>query len=224
MAKKTTKKRDELQEVQNALSTSEAFFEKYQKQILYGLTAVVLVVVAIIAYHNLYLQPRSGEAATEISKTQDYFAVDSFRIALDGNLECLGFSEIASSYSSTASGNLANAYAGICSFKLGNYEDAIDYLEKYSDKGTYFGIEVIGLIGDSYVELDKTDKAISYFEKAADKNNDILSPQFLKKAAVAYESLAKPEKALNLYKQIKDKYPQSTEAADIDKYIARLSN
>jgi tetratricopeptide (TPR) repeat protein len=224
MAKKKNNKATEFEGVQNALSASEAFFEKYQKQILYGLTAVVLVVVAIIAFHNLHLKPRAERAATEISRAQDYFAFDSVRIALEGYMDCIGFREIASSFGGTPSGNIANAYEGICCYKLGEYDEAIDFLNKYSDKGSYFGIAVIGLIGDCYAQLDEIHKAISYFEKAAAKNNDVLSPIFLKKAAAAHELLGNTKKSLDLYKQIKDKYSQSAEAVDIDKHIARLNN
>ena len=36
------------------------------------------------------------------------------------------------------------------------------------------------------------------------------------------EALGKPEKALEVYTQIKDNYPKSSEASDIEKYIARV--
>jgi len=72
------------------------------------------------------------------------------------------------------------------------------------------------------VELGETDKAISYFEKAADKENAVMSPVYLKKAGLVYESLNKPDKAEKEYTKIKDNYPKSPEASDIDKYIARV--
>ena len=222
MAKKVSTKKNEFEGVQNVLSSSEAFIEKYQKQITYGLVAVVLIVVAIIAFRSLYFQPRSIEAQNEISKAQHYFAADSFRIAVEGNLECIGFREIVSDYGITPSGNLAAAYAGICYYKLGQYEDAIKYLSEYNGKGSYLGIEITGLIGDSYIELGDIEKAVRFFNKASKANNNILSPIYLKKAAVAYEALDKPARALELYRKIKDTYPQSTEASDIDKYISRL--
>ena len=65
-------------------------------------------------------------------------------------------------------------------------------------------------------------KAIGYFEKAGDKDNAVMSPVYLKKAGLVYESLNQPEKAEKAYTTIKDKYPKSTEAADIDKYLARV--
>ena len=38
-----------------------------------------------------------------------------------------------------------------------------------------------------------------------------------------YEADGNLSKALSLYQKIKDKYPQSAEARDIDKYIGRVS-
>lgn len=223
MAKKEEKKHDELENVQHALTSTEEFIEKYQKQILMGVAAIILIIVAVLLFRNYYLEPREVNAQNEMYKAQTAFAVDSFQIALEGdNKGSIGFKEIASEYSITASGNLASAYAGICYFKLGQYETAVKYLTQYDGDDTYFAGTVIGLTGDCYVELGETSKAISYFDKAADLENTVISPVYLKKAGLVYESLKEPEKAEKEYTTIKEKYPKSPEAADIDKYLARV--
>jgi len=222
MSTKKESKIDELENVESVLSTSEAFIEKYQKQIIFAVATIVLVVLAVIAFRNFYIQPRETEAENQMSKAQAFFAVDSFKVALEGNKDFSGFKDIASDYSITRSGTLATAYAGICYYKLGQYENAIKYLSQYEGKDNYFSTSVIGLIGDAYVEMGESSKALDYFEKAADRKNEILSPVYLKKAGVVYESLNKPEKALKAYNQIKDDYSKSAEAADIEKYIARI--
>jgi tetratricopeptide (TPR) repeat protein len=222
MSKKEVKEHDELANVEHALTSTEAFIEKYQKQILIGVAAVVLVVLAILSFRNFYMEPREVAAENEMYNSQAAFAADSFKIALDGGKGSIGFKEIASEYSVTPSGKLASAYAGICSYKLGQYEDAVKYLSKYDCDDSYFSTSVIGLTGDCYVELGDVEKAISYFEKAADKENSVLSPVYLKKAGLAYESTKEVEKAEKAYTTIKEKYPKSPEAADIDKYLARV--
>lgn len=223
MSNKENQKHDELENVEHALTTSEAFIEKYQKQIIIGVAAVVLIVLAVLSFRNFYMEPREKSAENEMYKAQSYFAVDSFRVALDGNgSDVMGFKDIVSDYGMTASGNLAAAYAGICYFKLGQYDNAIKYLTQFDGKDEYIATSVIGLTGDCYVELGETSKAISYFEKAIDKENAVLSPVYLKKAGLVYESLNQQDKAEKAYTTIKEKYPKSTEAADIDKYIARV--
>ena len=44
----------------------------------------------------------------------------------------------------------------------------------------------------------------------------------LLKAGAVAEKLGQNDKALSYYEQIKDQYPQSMEAYDIDKYIGRI--
>ncbi len=215
-------KQDELQQVEQVLSRSEAFIEKYQKQLLLTVGVAVMLVLAVLAFKNFYLEPQEREAENEMAKAQAVFAVDSFKVALNGKGDVMGFEEIVSEYGMTPSGNLAAAYAGICYYKLGQYENAVKYLSKYDGDDTYFTTSVIGLIGDAYVEMGKKEDAVDYFVKAADKKNDVLSSVYLKKAGIAYEALTKPEKALELYTKIKESYPRSAEAADIDKYIARV--
>ena len=169
MAKKEEKQHNELENVQHALTSTEAFIEKYQKQILIAVGSIILVVLLVMSFKNFYLDKREIAAQNEISKSQAAFAVDSFRIALEGKgVESLGFKEIASEYGITSTGKLASAYAGICYFKLGQYDEAVKYLSKYSGSDNYFSVSVIGLIGDCYVNLNDNTKAIGYFEKAWD--------------------------------------------------------
>ncbi len=222
MAKQEVKKTPEIENVQHALTASEAFIEKYQKQIIIGVGAVVLVVLAVLSFNNYYLKPREVSAQNEMYKAQLLFSADSFKVALNGNKETIGFKEIASEYGITASGNLASAYAGICYYKLGEYENAVKYLTQFDGKDNYFTTTVVGLTGDAYVQLGKTDKALDYFEKAEDMKNEVLSPVYIKKAGVVLESMNKPEEALAKYQSIKDSYPKSVEAQDVDKYIARI--
>ncbi len=222
MSKIEEKKPDELQQVEQVLSRSEAFIEKYQKQLLLLVAVLVLLVLSVLAVKNFYIQPREREAENEMAKGQALFAVDSFKVALSGKGDYIGFEEIVSEYSITRSGNLAAAYAGICYYKLGQFDNAIKYLSKFDGEDNYFSVSVIGLIGDAYIELGKKEDAVDYFTKAADKKNDVLSSVYLKKAGIAYEALGKPEKALEMYTAIKEEYPRASEASDIEKYIARV--
>lgn len=222
MSKIEQSKPDELQQVEQVLSKSEAFIEKYQKQLLVIIAVLVLLVLSVLAFKNFYIEPREREAENEMAKGQALFAVDSFKVALNGKADFIGFKEIVSEYSITPSGNLASAYAGICYYKLGQYNDAIKYLSKFDGEDNYFSVSVIGLIGDAYIELGNKEDAVDYFKKAADKKNDVLSSVYLKKAGVTYEALGKPEKALEVYTTIKDEYSRTPEASDIEKYIARV--
>ena len=219
---KKVKEPAELETVGRALSSSEAFIEKYQKQILIGVGVIVLAVLAVMAVNNFYLKPRVVAAENAMYKAQELFAVDSFKVAVDGNgKDVMGFKEIASEYGMTASGNLANAYTGICYYKLGKYQDAVKYLTQYDAGDDYFKTSVIGLTGDCYAELGETGKAQDYYSKAIGQKNE-LSPVYLKKAGILFETKGQAADAEKMYLQIKNHYPKSMEAGDIDKYLARV--
>jgi len=151
-----------------------------------------------------------------------YFEQDSLNRALLGDGNELGFLDIIDDYGMTKSANLAHYYAGICYLNLGEYKEAIDYLEGFDARGQILGPMAIGAIGDAYMELGESEKAANCYVNAADENsNDFTSPTFLFKAGWTYEIMGDYKKALKVYETIKKDYPKSYEAREIDKFIAK---
>ena len=224
MAKKQTQVEKDLEQVNQALSRTEQFIENNQKNLLVGLAVVVLLVVTGLGVYHGYLVPREQEAEVLIFKGQAYFEQDSLQLALNGDgLNYIGFEEINDKYGLTKTGKLAAAYAGICHYRLGNKEKALEYLKKYTPNDNLIGPALAGMIGDCYLDAGKVKEGIRYFEDGAKKaDNSFVSPYLLKKAAAAYEAEGKYEAALKCYKTIKEKYFQSAEATDIDKYIENI--
>ena len=215
-------KQGEVENVSEALSRSEQFIEKNQKTLLWILVAIFVVVAGILLYVNNYVAPKEKVAQTQIFKGEQYLAVDSFALALNGDdMDYIGFEAIAKQYKVTRTGRLANAYMGLCYKGMGDYELAAKYLAKGAGKDMIASPALTGAAGDCYVELGNAAKAVSYFEKAAKGGNSMLAPIYLMKAGLAYESLGQYGKALKAYETIKAEYPNSVEGSDIDKYIAR---
>ena len=107
-------------------------------------------------------------------------------------------------------------------YNLGKYDEAITYLKNFDADEEFISPAIIGTIGDCYVNMDKYEEGVGYFERAAKKaDNDMLSPIYLKKAATVYEKLGNKKKALEMYQKIKDSYPKSMSNQDIEKYIVR---
>ena len=201
-------------EVEEIVSRSEQFIENNSKKIIYGIIALALVVGAVLGIKHGYLIPQEKKAAAAMFKGEQYFAKDSFNLALNGNgADYEGFEA-----------NLAKAYAGICYFKMGDNEKALDLLKSFSGSDDMISPAITGLIGDCYVNMGNVKEGISYFEKAAKQaSNEVISPTYLKKAGIAYESLKQYGDAVKAYTTIKEKYFNSMEASDIDKYITRAS-
>ncbi|MDR1814712.1 MAG: tetratricopeptide repeat protein [Tannerella sp.] len=210
-------------EVGQLVSRSEQFIENNKKNITYGIIGVAIVIAAILAYNNLYKAPRSHNAQAALFRGEYYFQKDSFNLALNGNgVDYDGFEQIIDQYGGTKAANLAKAYAGICYYKTGDIESALKYLKSFKSDEDNVAPAITGLIGDCYIESGNVKEGIAYFEKAAAKaNNDFLSPIYLKKAGIAYESLQQYADALKAYTAIKEKHAASMEAMDIDKYIVR---
>ena len=210
-----------MKNVEETLSKTEQFLEQNYKPLLIGL-AVVVVLVGLFWLAKLFLTKRNDEAQSQMFQAQKYLELDSINLALNGDGNYLGFLDIAKEYKFTKAGDLARYGAGICNLHLGNYEEAIDFLNKYSKKDKVIGSIAIGATGDAYVELGNLDKGISkYLEAAEFAANSFNTPLFLMKAAELYEMNGKYHDALKLYEKIKDEYPTSTEGSTIDKYIAR---
>jgi tetratricopeptide (TPR) repeat protein len=208
--------------VEETLTKTEQFLEENYKPLLIVL-GVLVVLVGLVWLGKLYLSKRNDEAQSQIYQAERYLEIDSLKLALNGDGNYLGFLDIAKNYKFTNTGNLALYSAGICYLHLGNYQEAIDYLNKYTKKDKVIGSLAIGAIGDAYVELGNTEKGISKYLEAADyANNSFNTPIFLMKAAELYELSSKYPEALKLYQRIENEYPESTEGMTIDKYIARV--
>ena len=218
---------------QNAenISKSEAFLLKNKKTILYAVIALIVIIAGVILYNNFVKAPREAKASTELAKGQTMFANQQFAQALNGDSTgYAGFVKIASDYSSTPAGNLANLYAGLCYANLEKWEDAVKFLDKYSPANDEMvSPAAVAALGNAYAHVKQLDKAVDALKKAAkmadsqalDNTNNSLSPTFLIQAATILESQNKKAEALKIYQDIKKKYVNSAVASEIDKYIER---
>ena len=215
------KNQNEHLNVEDALTQSEAFLVKYKNAIIGGVVAVIIIVAGFIMYKNLYAEPREEKAQAALFKGQEYFEQDAFEQALNGDsIGYTGFLKVADEYSGTKAANLAKAYAGICYAQLGKYEEAVKMLDSFNGKDQMVAPAILGAAGNCYAQLGQLDKAASTLLSAADKaDNNTLSPIFLIQAGESLVKQGKYDDAVNAYTKIKDKYFQSYQAMDIDKYI-----
>ncbi len=207
--------KDGLENVEQALSKTELFIEKNKNVLMTILIVAIVIILAIMAFKKFYSDPRSEQAAKEMFKAESYFENQAYENALNGDGNNLGFIEIISKYGSTKSGNLARYYAGISYLKLGKYNEALEQLKKFKGKDKVFAPLALGAMGDCYMELGDVNNAANYYMKAAnEKSNEFTSPIYLFKAGTAYRILGENAKALDTYKQLKEKYPNSIEARE----------
>jgi len=223
MAKYTTENNPKsLKNVEETLSKTEQFLEQNYRSLIYVLAGII-VIVGLFWLAKIYLNKRGDEAQAQMYQAQKYLESDSLKLALNGDGNYLGFLDIAKDYKFTSSGNLALYSAGICYLHLGQFQDAIDFLSKYSKKDKVIGALALGATGDAYIELGDLQKGVAKYIEAADfGSNAFNTPIFLMKAGEIYELTNKYADALKMYERIQNEFPESTEGTSIDKYIARV--
>jgi tetratricopeptide (TPR) repeat protein len=222
MAKKKVEG-DNLEELESALTRTEQFIEDNQKIITYVAGGIIILVAAYLGFNKFYLQPKGDEALSQMFMAENYFEKDSFNLAINGDGNYLGFLDIIDDYGMTKSANRAKYYAGISYLNLGEFENAIEYLNDFESDDLLLAPVAEGAKGDAYLELGENDKALKQYKKAYSvSDNELTTPVYMMKAATLLESMDELEDALDLYKGIKEKYPTSTEGSSIDRYIARV--
>ena len=210
-------------------SKSEQWIEKNSKPLFYGLVLVAVLILGYLGYNKYVIEPTENNAANELAFPRKHFnaantvsvGVDSLlNLGLEGADGKYGFVDVATIYSGTEAGNLANYYAGISYLKLKQYDKAIDFLSKFSSDDELLGPTAIGAMGDAFADINQPKEALKYYEEAASKKaNDFTTPLFLYKAGITAMELKEYSKAETLFSKIKSDYPTSYQGGDIDKHI-----
>jgi TolA-binding protein len=220
------KKPAHLEEEKNPVAELQNVWEQYGKLASYVLLGIVLVVGGFFAYRNLISEPKEKQATEAMFRAEEYYRMDSTRLALNGDNINAGFLKVISRYGGTKAANLASFYAGSCYLKLGDFNNAVKYLSGFSTSVKQLQERAYGLLGDAYSEQNKKEEAAEQYKKAGTyyEKDELFSPEYLFRSGYLYESMGKTQDAIAMYKMIKDKYPGSQRGADIDKYLARLGS
>ncbi len=209
----------------DAVDKVAGFWYLYSKQILIALAAILIVGGGILGYNYFISGPNEKKASEAMRYAEEYFRQDSVKMALEGDNLNPGFLKIISKYSGTKAANLANFYAGSCYLTMGDFKNAAKHLEDFSTGEPLVKARAKALLADADSELGKKDEAAKLYKEAGAifEKDDFYSPQYLFRAGYLYESMGKTKEAVELYKMIKEKYPQYREY-DIDKYLSRLGD
>lgn len=213
------------EEMNEALVKVQGFWEKFQKPVLILLAIVVIGGGGWYGYNEYIVKPREEKAADMLFTAQQYFNQDSSNLVLNGDGQYRGVLYVMKNFSGTKAANLCNYYAGVSYLKLGDFSNAVKYLKDFSTSAKQIQLMADGCLGDAYSEMGKKEEAIASYKKAAavfpeDENN---SSEYLFRAALLSEVSGKTTEALELYKEIKEKFPRTDKGFQADKYINRLS-
>ena len=222
-ANKETKLQEKLQQekVGERVSKVEQFFNENKKAIWGCLCTILVIALGVLAYNNFVRQPKIREAQAQTFPAEELFRGGEYELALKGDGNVLGFEQVIEEYGSAA-GEAVYFYAGVCELQLGNWQEAIDYLQQYKGGDNLMNARAVAAQASAYEGLENFEKALELYEKAARSADNAYTAEYLQKAGIVAEELGRKEKALALYKEIKDQYPATVQGMAIDKYISRL--
>lgn len=209
----------------SSIDDLRVFWLKNGKKVGIALGAIVLVIAGFFLYKSFVQKPKIQESLDKAFKAEEYFRKDSFNLALNGDGVNPGFVAIAKKYSGTPTGNLANFYAGVCYVKTNQNDKAVTYLKDFKTNSKQIQQRAYKLLGDAYGDMGKGAEALDNYKKASKEfeADQIASADALFSAAyLAQHVLNKKDEAINLYKELKEKYPRTQQGFDADKYLAQL--
>lgn len=206
------------------------FIQKYGKQFVIGIVAILVIVFGFMGYKNLIVEPREASANDAIATAQKSLTQIASGQQDSTTLAALqkAAQTVADEYGSTDAGNLAHLYAGIALYNQGKYQEALNEFKDFSDCGDQaVSATVYAAIGDCQACLGQHADAAKSFEKAADKSgSENLAVMQLIKAGEMYEFGVKDNaKALEVYNKANSyKAAYQVQQGQIDAYIERVSN
>jgi tetratricopeptide (TPR) repeat protein len=234
MAKRKTNQTEELpvvdvEEVQssggNGMAALWNNLKHRQDILMYVLGGLALLVLGWWGYNVLIVEPQQKDAVNAMWQAQRAFERDSFRLALEnpgGGYD--GFLGIIDKYGSSKAGNLAKYYAGISYLQLGEFDNAIKYLEDFDADGDLLPILKYGALGDTYSEKQDYDKALKMYEKASNVgNHPQLAAHYLKKLGMLNEYRGNQQAAVAAYERLRRDFADQSipDWREIEKYIYR---
>jgi tetratricopeptide (TPR) repeat protein len=214
------------------------FWDKFSKPIMVGGTAIILLIAGWLAYKYMYKLPGEEKAADIIFPAERLFTKmvnsnsynkDTIAVLLSGGDlgkgKVTGLLNIINNHSGTQAANRAHYMAGACYLHMGEFDKAIKQLKAFEGRGAdQIQALAYGMIGDAYAQQKKNDDALSYYKKSAEQNeaDNVFTPEALFKAARFCEKTGKNKDAIAMYQKIKEKYPTSVPAFEVDKRLAYL--
>jgi tetratricopeptide (TPR) repeat protein len=201
------------------------FYERNKAAVIGGGIGLVALIALSIGYF-IYSNQQEQEAQVLLGVAEQSMMQGNFEQALYGDDDdfTLGFVQIARNYSRTDAGNLANYYAAVAEFELGNFEDALEYIKNYSPPRGILGVAPISMHANILLELERYEDAARQFERAAEwDENRSTTPYNLFEAAQAHIEAGNNQRALEHLDTIIAEYPNSPQASHAQRLKGMLS-
>ncbi len=201
------------------------FWQKFQKQILIGISALVVLVVVIILFKNK-AETNRREASAKLAAIVESYNLFDFDKALYGDsLHAKdGFIKLVEEYGSTTPGEIAKLFAGNSFYALTKYDEANKYYGDCALSIPLFSAASVAGQAACYEAQGANSDAAQFFEIAEKEGKyNPNNAEYLLKAAINYIEAGKYGRAEDLLNKIKSDYSKSKIAREVDRYLGRIT-
>lgn len=200
-----------------SLSKAEAFITKNNKMIVGCLIGAVVLAIAILAIRSINENKVvKGQEAFTFTENAALMAADS----LSNTAALADLEAYLDEFGGKAVG-IASFEAGIAAYEVKDYAKAIEYFSEYEGEDAIFNARALACIADCHVELGNYEEAYKNYVAALETADNDLASEYAFRAGLVAEKLGNNADALAMYNTVKEKYPSSPRAMEIEKYISR---
>ena len=197
------------------------FFEE-NRNLVYGALAGLVVLAIAVAGYVYYQTQQQAAAEQELARIVRTYEQGDYRAALDGTGDTMGLLAIADDYGSTQAGNLATYYAADALYRLGEFDRALELFQAFDATEDFIGASALAAQAAIHANRGEFDRAASLYVDAAEQfPNSLTTPKYLMSAGRTYEEAGDYAAAIDAYQRIEDEYPESSQAQQVPRYIAR---
>lgn len=202
------------------------FYEKYQKQIFFGVGIIAVIVVAFLYYTNK-MKDDNVIATTEMSRIIPIYDSGNYQEAITGKpgTKIVGLKYIVENYGSTEQGEVAKIYLANSYYFLGKYDKAYKIYKDYSGSIKMFEAAALAGIGNCLeIKKDYLEAANHFKDAAFVVKANPLNASYLLQAGIDYLKANRKDEAKLYFKMIKDNYKNSQAARKVNRYLAIMGD
>lgn len=225
MSKKRVKEELEQDILLDTFSKAQSFYDRNKSNIIGAAIALIILIGGLVGYFY-YASAQEEEAQQLMGPATQAYLQENYEEALTGSQAefTVGFEQIINNYSITDAANLAHYYAAVCEYKLGNPQEALNYIEGYSVPDGIMGVGPLSFNGVLHTELGNHAEAAEMYVKAAEwDQNDSTTPYNYLEAAKAYRDAGNSAEAQKYAELIVDDYDDSSQATEAQKLLGMLA-
>ncbi|MCH2449460.1 MAG: tetratricopeptide repeat protein [Gracilimonas sp.] len=216
MSKRLSKEELESDPLLENYKRAADYYVANKSQIITIALALTIVIGGFFGY-KYYSSVQEDQAQELLAIAETAYAQGNYEEALYGNDFELtyGFDQIAEEFPWTNAGNLANYYAAVSNFELGDVDNALMYMEEFEVPEGILGVGPLTFHAKLYLAKENYTAAAEKFMQAAGWNeNEVTTPSNLYEAAQAYYKAENYERARELVNRVINEYPESTKLAE----------